>query len=831
MNDLPSVSMLRILHLEDNLFDGALVKRTLERSGFMCEFVRVEGRPEFERALAAQWDAILADFALPDFDGMSALAMAAERCPAVPFVFVSGAIGEETAVEALKRGATDYVLKDNLGRLAPAVRRAVEESFQRRRRVAAEEALRQSEETLRATFEQAAVGIVHIGHDGHFLRANRKFCEMLGYTEDEICQRRFVDVAYPPDREIGLLEFEQSASGQISTFTVEKRYARSDGSIIWVRITSSVVRNTETAEPQYNVAIIEDITQRKGAERRLREAQAKLGLAIAVAMLGFWEWEPRTNAVYFSPEWKKQLGYEDSELSDRYEEWVHRLHPEDREQVVSRQSQYFREHDVGVDRPELELEFRLRHKDGSYRWIAARITCVRSENGTSRRLMGTHLDITSRKEAEERIRQVSQHDPLTGLPNRALLYEFGDHLLSRAARSGTRTAFLFFDLDRFKPINDTYGHDVGDAVLREVGRRLTECVRGEDLVGRLGGDEFLAVLAHVRTENDAAKAALHALESLGRPYITNGLELSVSPSIGISLYPSDGKTVDQLIRSADVAMYHAKESGRNSFQFFKQDLNERASQALRIENALRKGLEREEFVLFYQPVIDTETEAVVGAEALLRWPGMGAGPAQFIPVAETAGFMPTLGDWVVKEACWQQRLWQDKGLPTFPVAVNVSPTQFRQKDFARNFCDALVRASVDPSSMHIEVTESTVMKNIQEASGVLHALQEMGVQVALDDFGTGYSSLSNLSELPINILKLDQSFVQKIGRDRSSIAITEGIIALGHSLGLEVIAEGIESEEALSFLRAHQCRRGQGFHFCRPMPADDFEQWYRSRAS
>ncbi len=441
-------------------------------------------------------------------------------------------------------------------------------------------------------------------------------------------------------------------------------------------------------------------------------------------------------------------------------------------------------------------------------------------------LVSFNSDITDRKAAEK----VAQHDPLTGLPNRALLYEYAEHLMSVASRQGGQMAFLFFDLDRFKPINDTYGHQVGDEVLKQVAMRLTPCIRGGDLVTRLGGDEFVAVLSNIGSADDAATVARHALDRLRQPYIVNGRELTVTPSIGISLYPQDGQNTEELIRNADAAMYHAKENGKNDFQFFRAEFDQAAREALRIESRLRQGLASREFVLFYQPVVATATAQVVGVEALLRWPAMRSDPAAFIPVAEKAGMMIDLGNWVLREACRQQREWLDKGGPIVPMAVNVSPLQFRQKDFLESVGDALKSSGVPPASLYIEVTEGTLMHDTNGAREILLGLQELGVKIALDDFGTGYSSLGYLSRLPIDIVKLDQSFVKEIGANGASTAIAKAVIALGHSLGLDVIAEGVESSDALAFLRAHHCPRSQGFHFSPPMPAHQFERWWADRA-
>lgn len=455
------------------------------------------------------------------------------------------------------------------------------------------------------------------------------------------------------------------------------------------------------------------------------------------------------------------------------------------------------------------------------RWWDVRTTA--SPDG----LVSFNTDVTERKAAEK----IAQHDPLTGLPNRALLYEYAEHLMSAASREGRQMAFLFFDLDRFKPINDTYGHPAGDAVLKEVARRLHPCLRGGDLVTRIGGDEFVAVLSNIGGADDAAAVARHALDRLRQPYVVDNQELTVTPSIGISLYPQDGQDTEELIRNADAAMYHAKENGKNDFQFFRAAFNDTTREALRIESRLRQGLASGEFVLFYQPVVDTATALVVGAEALLRWPAMHSEPAVFIPVAEKAGMMNALGEWVLREACRQQREWVDNGGPTVPIAVNVSPLQFRQKDFLDSVDDALKSSGVAPASLSIEVTEGTLMHDANAARQVLLGLQAMGVKIALDDFGTGYSSLAYLSRLPIDIVKLDQSFVQEIGSNHASAAIVKGVIALGRLLGLDVVAEGVESTAVLSFLRAHHCPRSQGFHFSPPMPAKQFEQWCANQAT
>jgi diguanylate cyclase (GGDEF)-like protein/PAS domain S-box-containing protein len=589
-----------------------------------------------------------------------------------------------------------------------------------------------------------------------------------------------------------------------------------------IQIAEMRIVDADWAGRKAQVAVLRDITEHSRAEQELRESEKRLALAIEVANLGFWDVDLRTGRTLGNDKLFANLGYLPGDIGPHAAAWSELVHPDDLPLV----RQALEDH-LLAKTSAFSIECRVSRKSKAWCWVRSQGEVVeRDQNQAPLRMIGVSEDINERKEMEERIRHASLHDSLTGLPNRALLYEFSHRMLASAKRGGSRMAFLFIDLDRFKPINDIYGHDAGDAVLCEVAQRLAGCVRGEDLVGRLGGDEFLAVLSHINNETYAAKAAHKAMSCLSLPYRVHGAELNVLPSLGISMYPQDGQSVEELIKNADTAMYHAKERGRNRFQFFKPAFHQQATEALRIEHGLRKGMDEGEFVLYYQPVIDTETHAVAGAEALLRWPAMNAGPAQFIPVAERAGYMQPLGEWVLEEVCRQQQDWRSQGLPVFPVAVNVSPVQFSQKNFVRNVSDTLAAAHVCAEYLRIEVTESMVMKNVDETANVLHALREMGVKVALDDFGTGYSSLSYLGQLPIDILKLDQSFIRGIGSSKASTAIIDGIIALGTSLGLEIIAEGIELEEAVTFLKTRHCKYGQGFLFCHPIPATEFRRWY-----
>jgi diguanylate cyclase (GGDEF)-like protein/PAS domain S-box-containing protein len=693
----------------------------------------------------------------------------------------------------------------------------------------AEQAVRDSEAQLRATFEQAAVGIVHLSRpDQRFLRANRAFCRMTGYSSDELRNLTAFAITHPEDRHIGVEQYALLMLGGHANFVMEKRLVCKQGKVIWARITVSAIRDAAD-RMFYMMNVVEDITETKRSGRIRQDTERRLELAVDIAQLGFWEWNSVTNTLYWSPLLKKQLGYGADELPSCYKEWESRLHPDERQWVLDYLARY-----VEQPAPEYELEYRLRHRDGSYHWFVTRAIPVTGVDGGGVTLIGIHLDVTERKIGEQRIREAALHDPLTGLPNRALVFEYTGHLLASARRNDRSAALLFIDLDRFKVINDLHGHEMGDRLLIEVAKRLLACVRREDLVGRLGGDEFVVVLSDLEGGYRAEIVARHILESIERPFQVDAHELSVSLSIGISQFPKHGDNIDTLVRAADVAMYQAKQAGRGTYQFYVPEFDRRADELLTIEVTLKRALNGEGLALHYQPVIDMKSGRVIGAEALLRLsdPDMiDTCPQRFIPVAESAGLIGRLGEWVATEACRQHEAWIRQGMPPIQIAINVSPLQFHQGLFVERLIKIVTESGIKPACLQIEVTESAVMENVEEAVETLQQIKALGMTVALDDFGTGYSSLSHLSTLPLDKLKVDQSFIRRIRHDRASRAITKAIIALGRTLKLEVVGEGIESEDALKYLRRQGCDQAQGFLFSHPLPADEFAAWYRSRSA
>jgi diguanylate cyclase (GGDEF)-like protein/PAS domain S-box-containing protein len=479
-----------------------------------------------------------------------------------------------------------------------------------------------------------------------------------------------------------------------------------------------------------------------------------------------------------------------------------------------------------------DLECRVLSRSGETRWLQLNGVAILDENGERVGWRGTGADITDRRAAEDRITYLATRDPLTELPNRVLLADRLAHAIVAAQRSQLSIAVLFVDLDRFKHINDSLGHEVGDHVLKGAAARLVACVRQGDTLARIGGDEFVIILEELHHAEDAAQVAAKILAALSQPFEVAGRSLITSCSIGISIYPDDATDERALMKNADIAMYHAKERGRKDYQFFSPDMNERAVERLNLETAMRLALEREEFVLHYQPQVDIRSGGIVGVEALIRWqhPAWGMlAPGKFISVAEETGLIETLGEWTLLTACKQARAWQLAGLPAIKVAVNISARQLlRPKEFCRKVMSVIDQAGVDPALVELEMTESLLLQNADENISALSELGARQVRVAVDDFGTGYSSLSYLKQLPIDTLKIDRSFTNNLPDDREGVVIVQAIVAMAHSLGLRVTAEGVETREQLAMLRKMRCDEYQGFLFSKPIPADEMAGLLRS---
>jgi diguanylate cyclase (GGDEF)-like protein/PAS domain S-box-containing protein len=474
-----------------------------------------------------------------------------------------------------------------------------------------------------------------------------------------------------------------------------------------------------------------------------------------------------------------------------------------------------------------------RRKNGDIFPAWLNISVVKDEGGSVTHHVAVFADISAMKESQSRIDHLAHHDALTGLPNRLLLNARMGHSLAHARRNATMLAVLFLDLDHFKVINDTLGHPAGDALLQEVAHRLGACVREEDTVSRLGGDEFTVLLEGLHDSNFASEIAQRIIESLSRKIVLQGHEVFVTCSVGISIFPSDGDDITTLLKNADSALYRAKEQGRDNYQYYTEELTLRAMARLEMETSLRQAMQRDELVVHYQPQIDLYTGRIIGMEALLRWrhPERGlVGPGEFISLAEETGLIVPIGEWVLRSACSRLKAWIDAGLPAIRVAVNLSSRQFNQKNLYEMVAAALRDTGLAPECLDLELTESLMMKDPEAAIAILTRLKSLGVQLSIDDFGTGYSSLSYLKRFPIDRIKIDQSFVNNITTEPKDAAVSQAIISMSHSLQLKTVAEGVETTEQQEFLRARQCDEVQGFNYSRPVPEQEMERLLREGA-
>jgi len=463
-------------------------------------------------------------------------------------------------------------------------------------------------------------------------------------------------------------------------------------------------------------------------------------------------------------------------------------------------------------------------------WVS--ISAIENDRQEIANYLCIATDISGRKKDEERLQFLANYDELTALPNRRMFDQRLDYALAHAHRYGKQLAVVYIDLDRFKIINDTLGHAAGDLLLREAAGRLRHCLRESDAVARFGGDEFVVLITEFAQKHDVVGVAHKLLEAMACPYLLSGQECHVTASIGISSYPDDSKDAQTLIKNADVAMYRAKERGKNNFQFYAAQMNVYSFDRLALESSLRHALERNEFLLHYQPKVNVRSGNITGTEALVRWqhPDMGmVAPAQFIPVAEETGLIVPLGEWVLRTACAQNREWQRQGFPHLRVAVNLSPRQFRQENLVREVAKILQETGLDAGSLELEITESMVFQDPEQAAKILTELRAMGLSLSIDDFGTGYSSLAYFKRFPITSVKIDRCFIQDLPEAADTAAITRAIIAIADSLKLNVVAEGVENEEQLDFLREHKCPEIQGYYFSRPLPPHEFAGMLRGR--
>jgi diguanylate cyclase (GGDEF)-like protein/PAS domain S-box-containing protein len=678
---------------------------------------------------------------------------------------------------------------------------------------------KESEARYRGLLEAAPDAMVVVDQGGEIVLLNVQAEKQFGYRRDELVGQKVKNIIPEGFAERLIADGTRSAAEALAQEIgtgIELTGRRKDGSDFPIEIMLSPL---ESAEGILVTAAIRDISVRKAAEKHLAQMEGRYRGLLEAAPDAMVVVDQGGEIVLLNVQAEKQFGYRRDELVGQK---VKNIIPEGfAERLIAdslRSAEAALAQQIGTG-----IELNGRRKDGSQFPIEIMLSPLKGAEGIL--VTAAIRNITTRKKAEALMIHSSEHDFLTGLPNRMLLNDRVNQAILLALRHRRRVAVLFLDLDGFKHINDSLGHPTGDKLLQSVGKRLVDCVRGSDTVSRQGGDEFVVLLSEEEDSEDASIAARRMLRAVAEAHFIDQHDLHVTCSVGVSVYPDDGVDAETLIKNADTAMYQAKENGRQTYQFFKPAMNVRAVERQSIEEGLRRALEREEFVVHYQPKIDLKTGRITGAEALLRWthPIRGpVSPGQFIPVAEDCGLILPIGTWVLRQACQQAQAWVAAGLPMGTMAVNISAMQLREENFVDSVFAIFKETGLDPRFLEVELTESVLMKHAEATASILKALRDRGVQVAVDDFGTGYSSLSYLRKFPIDALKIDQSFVSQITTVPDETIIVKAVIGMGRSLKLRVVAEGVETQEQLAFLQAHKCDEAQGYYFSRPVLPEQF---------
>ena len=811
---------LRVLYAEPNVFDVDLTRRYLAQHFPYIHLTVVEdanaalARLPTEPSMAPDYDVVLLDYHLPGFNALEAAKiLRQDRHLNLPIVLVTSEGNEEIVTQALRLGIADYLVKHQnyLYELPPILEKVHHQATMAQERLALQAAKRQYEELV----ARIPVGVYRfrMRSDGgaQFDYVSSRWRQMNDLELPAALDDAEVASAciHPEDR----AEFERmncEVRLTLKSFSWEGRFLIR-GETRWMHIESTPTRLENGDIVCDGVQI--DITERRLAEEKLRLIAAVVASTrdgVVITNL-----EPRILTV--NPAYTEVTGYSEAEIIGQNP----RMLQSGRHDRAFYQALWASLLQTGHWQGELWN----RRKSGELypQWMT--ISTVRNHRGEPTHYVGVLTDISQIKHAEARVERLAHYDPLTELPNRLLAQSRLTHALEQAQRRCCRVGVLFIDLDRFKTVNDSLGHLIGDQLLQAIAQRLGERLRQQDTLARLGGDEFLIVLEDLQRPDEAAAVAQTLINLLKQPFIlSGGQEIYVGASIGISLYPDDSQSVIELIQHADTTVYQAKSQGRNTYRFYTETLTRAAYERLDLESRLRRALERGEFLLHYQPLVAVEDGRMVGVEALVRWQPPGetlAPPMRFIPLAEETGLIVALGEWVLRTACAQAQAWRDAGWPPLLLAVNLSARQFQQPGLIEQVRAALTDTGLPAASLELEITESALMQG-QEAAATLTALKELGVRLAIDDFGTGYSSLAYLKRFPLDKLKIDQSFVRDIPHDSGDMEIAGAIIALARTLRLEVLAEGVETTAQLTFLREQGCDTCQGYLLSRPVPAAEF---------
>ncbi len=807
----PAADILRVLYVEDSLADFSLAERRLRKEGWDIRCLRVDTLESLTDALDfGDWDLVLIDFNVPGLPFETSHAAIQARMPDIPIILVTGSVGEESVIEMMRMGAWDVVLKVNLARLSASIRRCLREAGERRARRAAEAELKTNEERLTLALASAELGVWewNVITDETWWSPQ---CDAV--VGGDIGHRSFSDflaLAHPADSEILQQHITQALVDRL-TFVAEVRVIGQDSQ---ERCISCHGRPhfDEEGQPVRVVGVIGDLTAKKRQERERRQAET----VFASAQEGVLITDREGTILTANPAFCMLMGYESEDVIGRNP----RLFKSDRQDDAFYSDLFEQARLTG----RWQGEIWNRREDGAVVPIWFSLTAVRDVAGTVSGYVATYSDISHIKRSDSQLEFLSYHDPLTRLPNRTLLLSRLQSAIGRAQRSGTRGAVLFLGLDRFKAINDAYGHRAGDEVLQVVAQCCRERLRDGDMLARLNGDVFAVMLEKVPHPDQATLVAKGLIHALSQPIQVDGVgEVFLGCSFGISLFPDDGTNAERILRNADSALAQVKKNERGGIRFYTEQLIAAATERMTLDAGLRRALERKEFVLHYQPLVETVNRRLIGVEALVRWQRPEDGlvpPGQFIPLAEETGLIVSLGAWVLEQACGQFTAWIGDRLDIDILAVNLSPMQFRHPDLVKMVADTLARTGMPPERLELEITESALMDGI-ETEAKLKALKEIGVRLSIDDFGTGFSSLAYLKRFPLDKLKVDRSFVRDIPAQRADLEIVSAVIQLARTLHLDVLAEGVETEIQLETLRGLDCEFAQGYLFSRPVPAED----------
>ena len=800
----------RILIVEDQNIIALDLKNRLTSLGYTVPAMLAYGEEAVARAEELRPDLVLMDIVLKgEMDGVQAAEQIQKRRD-LPIIYLTAHSDEQTLQRATITEPYGYILKPFEDR---ELHMAIEMALYKHRM---EGRLKEQGRWLAATLRSIGDGVIATDAQKRIKFINAVAESLTGWTQAEALGRELGEafrIISGKMRAPGTGPLVQALQENVTIGVGgQTTLVSRDGKEIPIDNSAAPILD-EQGNMAGVVLVFHDITERRRAEEKMRLAAKVFESAAEGIMIT----DAQTRIVAVNEAFTATTGYEQDEVLGKTPSLL---------QSGKHDAEFYRDLWKSLkETGQWKGEIWNRRKNGELypQWLS--INTVRDAKGGVGNYVGMFSDITARKQAEERLRVLAYHDPLTGLPNRALFHTLLNQALAKAQRHHRLGAVLFIDLDRFKNINDTLGHPIGDLLLKEVAARLLTCLRQSDTIARLGGDEFTILLEEVAHEQDAIIVAQKTLAVLAEPFNLAGNEVFVTASIGISLFPHDGSDVEALLKNADTALYRTKEQGRNGYTLYTAEMNATALKRMALENSLRRALERQEFLLYYQPRVALDTGHMLCIEALLRWqhPELGLVlPDQFIGLAEETGLIMPIGEWVLRTACAQTKAWQASGFPALRVSVNLSARQFKQPTLVDQVAGAQRDTVLAPGSLELELTESTVMQDAEDAITKLNALKRLGVHLSIDDFGTGYSSLEYLKHFPIDILKIDRSFVQGIPGDSDNGAIVRAVIAMAHSLKIKVTAEGVETAEQLGFLRAYRCDEMQGYYFGLPLPTHEF---------